>query len=132
VTVAFAGLLVLVLAAGCAGNPRRRTSVPIDSRPTPVQPGEEARDSTATPSPAPMSARTRSTTMDRIVADTTAARAALNECRGIELLPDQEGIVDSANDLLQRVRAAIASGNLTTAESRARQARQLTASLRCK
>jgi hypothetical protein len=70
--------------------------------------------------------------MDRIVADTTAARAALNECRGIELLPDQEGIVDSANDLLQRVRAAIVSGNLTTAESRARQARQLTASLRCK
>jgi len=66
------------------------------------------------------------------VADTLAVHKALDECRGVKLLPDQEGIVDSVNSMLVRVRASIAKGDLASAESRARQARQMVASLRCK
>jgi hypothetical protein len=123
--------LIGVLASSCATQSKRRTSVPIDSRPTPVQPGEAVTDTARAPS-APMSDRTRTTAMDRIVADTTAARASINACKGVKLLPDQEGIVDAAADLLVRVRWAIASGDLAAAQSRARQARQIAASLNCR
>ncbi len=124
-------VVLAAVASGCAGSPKRRSSVPIDDRPTPVQPGATA-DSAQAAKPAPMSDRTRSSASERIAADTLAVRKALRDCQGIKLLPDQEGIVDSANALLARVRSAIAQGDLASAESRARQARQMVASLRCK
>jgi hypothetical protein len=123
-------MLAIALAATGCSSAKRKSSVPIDSRPTPAQPS--AADSARTAKPAPMSQKTKTTAAQRIAADTLEVRKALRECQGVKLLPDQEGIVDSANALLVRVRDAIAKGDLASAESRARQARQMTASLRCK
>ena len=123
-------LAIALAATGCSSSAKRKSSVPIDERPTPVQPS--AVDSAATAKPAPMSQKTKTTAAQRIAADTLEVRKALRDCQGVKLLPDQEGIVDSANALMVRVRDAIAKGDLASAESRARQARQMTASLRCK
>jgi hypothetical protein len=120
-------VLVLVVAAGAScAPPKRRVAVPIDQRPTP------AAADTVRRAPAPMSRRTETTARQRVIADTTAARAVLARCAGRRLLPDQQGVFDSTTDLLIQARRALRSGDLAVAGSRARQARQLTTSLRCR
>ncbi len=119
-------LLLAAALAGCAHSPR---GVPIDRRPTPAPPPDPTDRHTpsavARPTHAVVPAR------DRIVADTTATHAVLERCLRRTLLPDQEPIIASTRELLNRVRAELLVGRLEGAESAARQARQLSRSLRC-
>jgi hypothetical protein len=143
-------LVALMLAwtslGGCAlvrGNPK---GVPVDSRPTPGQPGtapaetgEErpgtAGTSTQTKPPATVQDATpetdRKAVMRRIVADTTEASAAVSRCAKRKLLPDQESSFDSARGLLIQTRAALDRDELWRAESLARKARQVASALYC-
>jgi hypothetical protein len=139
---------------------RRPPGVPVESRPTPPPPPPEpgaapdtaaARPSTpkppatsppaATPEPTPepppppvesvMTPEERRQTLARIVADTTSAGAAVRRCANRRLLPDQESVFDTARSLLGQTRAALERDELWRAESLARKARQLAASLNC-
>lgn len=67
-----------------------------------------------------------------IAADTTLARSALNRCGGRKLLPDQEGVFDTTTRLLIDVRRALAMGDFPRAQSLARQAKTLAASIGCR
>src|SRR6266850_7305702 len=68
-------------------------AVPIDSRPTPLQPGST--DTTALAHPngtqRPPSPETR---RDRIVQDTLSTHATLERCAKRRLLPEQESTMD--------------------------------------
>lgn len=139
-------LLVLTLAlAGCASSHRRPPGVSVDSRPSPPPPPPEAPATgngpvaeRETPPPAPptpvgsvMSEEERLATQGRIVADTTAAGAAVRKCGRRTLLPDQESVMETTLSLLSQTRAALARDEVWRAESLARKARQLAASLDC-
>jgi len=133
-SVALAALLLTML-AGCAHQGRYTRGVPIDARPTPRQPSTEA----TAPAPAAESpsqngesnAKARQTLVARIVADTTAASAAARRCATRTLLPDQESVFDTVRSLLLQTHSAMATGEYTRAESLARKARSLAASLSC-
>lgn len=73
----------------------------------------------------------RKQTLQRVIADTTAAGAAIRRCTGRTLLPDQESIFDTANSLLAQTTAALKGDELWRAESLARKAKQLASSLSC-
>jgi hypothetical protein len=73
----------------------------------------------------------RRETLTRIAADTTATGLAVRKCGGRKLLPDQESVFETTRSLLEQARAALGSGELWRAESLARKARQLAASLDC-
>ena len=133
--------------------------VPIEKRPTPVPPDTTLAVETkpvpapATtppaeaekPAPAPqpqapaptppvetaMSPEERKASLQRIVADTTAASAATSKCAGKDLLPDQQSVYETTRSLLSQTRVAIAREELWRAESLARKARQLALSLEC-
>jgi len=153
-----AALAALVLAS-CAILPHRRTlpGVPIEERPTPPQPADTVatavepveesptkngsapaptveHPNTAPPPPvqAVMSPEERKATLQRIVADTTAAAAAVEKCAGKSLLPDQESVFETTRSYLMQVRAAVTRGELWSAEGLARKARQLALSLDCR
>jgi hypothetical protein len=128
--LAFVGCLVLV--AGCAAE---RAGVPVESRPTPPQPGEPAAKDTLVQHqepPAPLPPDERETQLAKVVADTTAARARLQQCGGRKLLPDQEGVFESTTKALRDARSALVAGDLVRAQSLARQARSLSAALDCR
>lgn len=143
--IAFALLAALAVSVvGCASSSRRRaTGVPVDSRPTPPPPPPEPATGTTTPPaqtpadrpPPPvntvMSAEEQREARARIVADTTAASAAVRKCAGRKLLPDQESVFDTTRSLLDQTRAALRRNELWRAESLARKARQLSSSLSC-
>jgi hypothetical protein len=78
-----------------------------------------------------MSEEERRATQQRIVADTTAAGAAVRKCGSRKLLPDQESVMETTLSLLAQTRAALARDEIWRAESLARKARQLAASLDC-
>ena len=153
-------VLVAALAlGGCASRTatRKPPGVPVDSRPTPPQPVSETPPETPappatppaggksatvpppaepTPEPPPpvesvISPEERRQTMARVVADTTAAGASVRRCAGRRLLPDQESVFDTARNLLGQACAALERDELWRAESLARKARQLAASLNC-
>jgi type IV secretory pathway VirB10-like protein len=149
-------VLVLLLAAlaltGCASRAAKRVppGVPVDSRPTPPPPPAEnpapadtarptvpAPNSPPAPEPQPPPVESvitpdeRRQTLARIVADTTAAGSSVRRCAGRTLLPDQESVFDTARSLLGQARAALERDELWRAESLARKARQLAASLNC-
>jgi len=67
-----------------------------------------------------------------VVADTTAARKALDRCAGKKLLAEQESTAESTEQLLASTRRALAAGDLSRAESLARQAKQLASSIGCR
>ena len=154
------GALVFSLAAlaliGCAGRSATRAlpGVPVDSRPTPPPPPEATapadttrssgapnstgpgsppatRPDTVPPVESVVSPDERRQTLARIVADTTAAGGAVRRCAGRKLLPDQESVFDTARSLLGQARTALEQDELWRAESLARKARQLAASLNC-
>jgi hypothetical protein len=79
-----------------------------------------------------MSAEDRRASLERIVADTTAAGAAVRRCDGKTLLPDQESVFETTRSYLLQARAAITRGELWSAEGLARKARQLALSLECR
>jgi hypothetical protein len=122
----------------CAHRPRQ-LGVPIEQRPTPRQPS--ASDTARAPAPSPtagggslgtaMGAAEREQSVRRIVADTTAASAAVRKCAGKTLLPDQESVFETTRGYLIQARAALKRGELWEAESLARKARQLALSLEC-
>lgn len=78
-----------------------------------------------------MSPEDRKKALDNTVADTSAAGQAIRKCAGRALQPDQETVVDSVRSFLAQTRTALQSGELWRAESLARKARQLAASLNC-
>jgi len=78
-----------------------------------------------------MSPEERKAAMERIVADTTAANAAVRQCAGKALLPDQESVFETARSYLLQAHAALQRKDLWQAESLARKARQLASSLEC-
>jgi hypothetical protein len=135
--VAFASL------AGCA-HARRQVGVPIEQRPTPAQPPPESANAGSTMAPASpppavpagslgatMAPAERAQAMQRIVADTTAASAAVKKCATKNLLPDQESVFETTRGYLIQARAALRRDELWQAESLARKARQLALSLEC-
>lgn len=153
-------VLALSSTVGCAARSAKRIppGVPVDSRPTPPPPPPEVAapadstrpNGTAPASPAPghvapaapdpeppppvasvISPDERRQTLARIVADTTAAGSSVRKCAGRKLLPDQESVFDTARSLLGQARAALERDELWRAESLARKARQLAASLNC-
>jgi hypothetical protein len=67
----------------------------------------------------------------RIIADTTAASAAVKKCATKTLLPDQESVFETTRGYLIQTRAALKRDELWQAESLARKARQLALSLEC-
>ena len=152
-------LLAAFALTGCASRAARRgpPGVPVDSRPTPPPPPPEnpnpapadtarppshansippASPPAPTPEPQPpvesvITPDERRQTLARIVADTTAAGSSVRRCAGRTLLPDQESVFDTARSLLGQTRAALERDELWRAESLARKARQLAASLNC-
>ena len=142
--------LVLVLGVlasnlGCAHSPTAH-GVPIDKRPTPTPvptpvasntpaTGGSTAPAAVTPEKTPangvMSDEERKATVSRIVADTTAASAAVKHCAAKTLLPDQESVFDTTRSYLIQARAALQRDDLWQAESLARRARQLALSLEC-
>jgi hypothetical protein len=140
-----AALVVLAAAlavAGCGSSAARHRppGVPVDSRPSPpatapVPEGERPAAEPASPPPVPvesvMTPDERRATLTRIVADTTAAGDAVRRCGSRKLLPDQESVFETTRSLLEQTRAALARSELWRAESLARKARQLAASLDC-
>ena len=131
-------VLLLVLGTGCArltATGREPVGVPVESRPTPPQPPENATapDSLVPPTPPPdTTTHARAVVQSRLAADTTAAVAAARRCEGRRLFPEQESTYDSVLELLNQTRAALARGDMARAESFARQARQLATSLNCR
>jgi hypothetical protein len=135
VTAPAAGTPVLETPADTA-----RATVPPGTPPATTPPAT-APPAAAPPEPAPetppppvesvMSPDERRQTISRIVADTTAAGAAVRKCSGRKLLPDQESVFDTARNLLGQVRGALDRDELWRAESLARKARQLASSLSC-
>lgn len=126
VRICVAVLLMLAMNSGCAHKPR---GVPIEARPTPPPP-PNPRDP-HTPSAEARPIHPTQPIRTRILADTTAARAAYERCRRRTLLPDQEPIMETTKELLMKARVELLMGRLGPAESAARQARQLARSLRC-
>jgi len=156
-------ILLQLSATGCASLFHRHpvqpatAGVPIEKRPTPVQPDTTlavetkpvpapsdpapATDKAPAPQPTPppppppvetaMSPEERKASLQRIVADTTAASGAASKCAGKDLLPDQQSVYETTRSLLSQTRVAIAREELWRAESLARKARQLALSLEC-
>ena len=119
---------------------RAEDRVPVNSTPvvsaTPIPNNSpSSREPSATPTPPVqtiMSAEERKASLARIVADTTAASAAVRRCEGKTLLPDQESVFETTRSYLVQTRAAITRGELWSAEGLARKARQLALSLDCR
>lgn len=78
-----------------------------------------------------MNAAEREQALQRIIADTTAASAAVRKCASKTLLPDQESVFETTRGYLVQARAALRRDELWQAESLARKARQLALSLEC-
>lgn len=116
-------LLFFLVLTGC--GPRNwKGSVPVESRPTPPQPGEAS----STPAPTEDDSAAR---VERVVADTTWTGEKVRRCLGQRLLPDQEATIEVTLDLLRQARSALIENDAERAESAARRARQLAESLRC-
>lgn len=125
--------VTLLFLSGCAvfGGAPGRKGVPIERRPTPAQPAaDSARVERIQVEPV-VQADERAQVMQRIVADTTEAGAAVRRCNGRKLLPEQESTIESTLNFLRDTRAALRAGELSRAESNARKAKALSASLRC-
>jgi hypothetical protein len=133
-TSKLAAAVALIGLSGCAvfGGGARTTGVPIEQRPTPPQPA--ARDTIPVErirvEPVVQEAE-REVVMKQNVADTTEAGRAVRRCNGRKLLPEQESTIESTLNFLRDARTALKDGELSRAESNARKAKALAASLRC-
>ena len=117
-----------------AANPVPAPSEHTNGSSSGSAPEKPATDNTP-PQPVPvgsvMTPEERRASLARIVADTTAAGAAVRKCGNRKLLPDQASVLETTNSLLEQARAALTSEELWRAESLARKARQLASSLEC-
>jgi hypothetical protein len=115
--------VVCAVLTGC--GPRNwKGSIPAESRPTPPQPGEES------PAPRALDEEPESF-LARIVADTTWTGQKVRRCITQDLLPDAEITVEATLQLMQETHRELLEGDLRSADSSARRARQLAESLRC-
>ena len=132
---AFLACMCMLAFAGCAHQPGRPepAGVNIERRSTPRQPDSTgAMAAPARPRTVIMTSQTLRGALASIAADTTVARAALSRCSGRKLQPDQDGVWESTTRLLMEVHEALAVVDFAHAQSLARQARQLSASLGCR
>ena len=104
---------------------------PPESTEKPSPPATQPVPTPPPPVEAAMSPEERRASLQKIVADTTAASGAVSRCAGKDLLPDQESVYSTTRSLLVQTRAAIVREELWRAESLARKARQLALSLDC-
>jgi len=125
--------LALALLPGCAiFGGARPAGVPIEKRPTPKQPAPADTVAVERIRVEPVvQADERQLLMEKVVADTTEAGAAVRRCRGRKLLPEQESTIESTLNFLREATDALKLGELSRAEQSARKARALAASLRC-
>jgi hypothetical protein len=128
-----AATCMIVALSGCAvfggAGPK---GVPIDRRPTPTQPVAQDTVPVDRIQVEPVvQADERALVMQRIVADTTEAGQAVRRCNGRKLLPEQESTIESTLNFLRDTRSALRADELSRAESNARKAKALAASLRC-
>src|SRR5262249_58922319 len=96
-------------------TPANGSAAPATPPPS-AQPAEPAPETPPPPVESVMSPDERRQTISRIVADTTAAGAAVRKCSGRKLLPDQESVFDTARNLLGQVRGALERDELWPAE----------------
>jgi cell division septation protein DedD len=126
-------VIVVPALSGCAHQGPR--GVPVESRPTPPQPGADSTGTTVTPTTQPTVMRgslERAARMSRVVADTTAAGDAVRRCVGRKLLADEEGTRDATIQKIAETRAALIADDLPRAQSLAREARLLASALNCR
>lgn len=139
-TLCFA-LLMLSLAAaatGCA-RPIEVGAIPVESRPNLASPEASGRDTTTVPAEPglmpeqqeDMSPVVLESLRARVELDTLTAHNAVQRCAGRNLLPDQEASRDATVSLLMRTHAALLKDDLRSAESLARQARQMSDTIGC-
>lgn len=134
--LALLAMLLAAAAAGCA-RPIRTGAIPVDNRPTLTAPEGADADTTLLPddeapaAPAPLPDKAVESLRARVVADTLAAREAIDRCAGRKLLPEQEASHDATVGLLMQTRAALMRDDLPRAESLARQARQMSETIGC-
>lgn len=114
-----------------ADTTRRPPPPPVQTPPANRVPAGEPAEPPPPPVEGVMSPGERRQTLERIMADTTAAGASVRRCAGRKLLPDQESVFETARSMLDQTRAALVREELWRAESLARKARQLAASLNC-
>ncbi len=133
-------LLPALVLMGCASAAARKgpPGVPVDARPSPPpappaheEPGAQPKPAPSAPVESVMTPDERRQALNRIVADTTAAGSAVRRCAARKLLPDQESVFETTRSFLEQARAALERDELWRAESLARKARQLAASLSC-
>ncbi len=131
--LAVATLLVMPLLSGCAMfGGSREAGVPIEKRPTPKQPAKADTVAVERIVVEPVvKADERELLMQKVIADTTEAGAAVRRCRGRTLLPEQESTIESTLNFLREARAALELGEISRAEQSARKAKALASSLRC-
>jgi len=120
---------------GCAHRPQARgapatgvrsTIVRDDSTPAPSRPSTRAAAKAA-----PRAATPSRSLRSQAIADTAAAGRALRRCKARRILPGDEVILESTQDLLRQARLAFTQGNVELAASYARSAKQLSSSLSC-
>ena len=75
---------------------------------------------------------TRTTLRELIARDTLAVMQAVRACRGHQLLPYEESVMDGVMNLLAETRRALQASNLYQARSCSRSARQLARALECR
>jgi len=131
--LALAAAALLALLPGCAiFGGQRAAGVPIENRPTPKQPAPADTVAVERIRVEPVvEANERDLMMERVVADTTEAGAAVRRCLGRKLLPEQESTIESTLNFLREARDALRLGELSRAEQSARKAKALASSLRC-
>jgi hypothetical protein len=131
--LAIALFTTLPLLSGCAVfGGAKPTGVPIETRATPKQPASTDTVAVERIRVEPVvQADEREVLMQKVVADTAEAGAAVRRCLGRKLLPEQESTIESTLNFLREARDALRLGELSRAEQSARKAKALAASLRC-
>ena len=119
------------LTASPAPGPAEHTNNGTAPAPAPEKPAADNTPPPPVPVGSVMTPEERRASLARIVADTTAAGSAVRKCGNRKLLPDQASVLETTTSLLEQARAALSSEELWRAESLARKARQLAASLEC-
>ena len=133
--ITLGALAALLLVAGCASQSAKTPPAGSQqallpqaaSTPADTAGQVDSASSTETPTePPPDPLWVQATT------DTAAAGQKVRRCLGRKLLAEEEATVDATLAQLRQAQAAFAQGNLQLAASRARSAKSLSASLRCR
>jgi hypothetical protein len=134
--VTLGAIAALLLVAGCASQAAKtppggqQTAPPVTDSSTAVDtPAQQSDTATVTPTP---TEPPPDPLWVQATADTATAGQKVRRCLGRKLLAEEEATVDATLAQLRQAQAAFAQGNLQLAASRARSAKSLSASLRCR